>query len=302
MSHRALKVRILFTLPCIKDEGSRVSNNQIESFYQEYTSENAVRRYSKATAGAGISYLLDHDYKKIYMEAMQSIPDDVRKDGIRILEFGCGVGMNLIHLVSALSHEGIKIKEAVGTDFSPVLIEAARREAAEYLSKDDASDIRFFVGSNETLVADLGKDLGLSEHELMGRFDFILGVNTMRYCHRAEKELDCAKDIFHLLTPGGVCVSIDMNDRFLFFRSSLRRGLAKQKRKGDEAYLPSIDEYASPFLESGFELLRKEHFCWVPHSAGRLTSRIFGVISPVLNSVAKSRAMRSLIVTRKPMT
>jgi hypothetical protein len=35
-------------------------------FLEEYSSEDSLRRYSKETAGHGISYLLDHDYGEIY--------------------------------------------------------------------------------------------------------------------------------------------------------------------------------------------------------------------------------------------
>src|SRR4030095_17142568 len=94
--------------------------NQDDVFFQEYTSEDAIRKYSKATAGYGISYLLNRDYKRVYLEALRQLPADVRKRGLRILEFGCGAGMNIINLIDMLKREGIPVLHAVGTDFSPV--------------------------------------------------------------------------------------------------------------------------------------------------------------------------------------
>jgi SAM-dependent methyltransferase len=100
-----------------------------DAFFREYTSHEAIVKYTRATAGFGISYLLDHDYKAVYLEALGRLSEETRHRGIRMLEFGCGGGMNLIHLMAVLNQEGIKVEKATGTDFSPVLIEAAKREA-----------------------------------------------------------------------------------------------------------------------------------------------------------------------------
>jgi hypothetical protein len=70
--------------------------------------------------------------------------------------------------------------------------------------------------------------------------------------------------------------------------------------KEEECYIPSLGEYAAPFEKTGFEMLRKEHFCWIPHSGGKFTCAILGGLTPILNTVARSRAMRSLVVVRKP--
>jgi SAM-dependent methyltransferase len=134
--------------------------------------------------------------------------------------------------------------------------------------------------------------------DLRGAFDFIFGVNTIRYCHDAGNELDCAKDIFELLVPGGICVVIDMNCGFPLFRSDLKNRLRRIKE--EECYVASLEEYAEPFIKAGFSLERKEHFCWIPHSSGKLLCGIMRLLSPVLNVVAPSRAMRALVVARKP--
>jgi SAM-dependent methyltransferase len=273
---------------------------ETDAFFREYTSADAITKYTRATAGYGISYLLDHDYKAVYLNALAFLPLEIRQRGIRILEFGCGGGMNLVHLIAVLNREGITVSQAVGADFSPVLIEAAKREAKTYLSENDRPRLEFCVGRNETLVEDLSSALGRSRSDLEGSFDFILGINTIRYCHRANKEVDCAKAVFDLLVPQGVCVVIDMNNRFPLFRSALKSRLRGQQLDTLQFYLPSLDEYARPFAEAGFEVLRKEHFCWIPHSSGKLTCHMLSLLSPILDTLARSRAMRSLVVVRKP--
>jgi SAM-dependent methyltransferase len=271
---------------------------ETDPFFREYTSHDAILKYTRATAGFGISYLLDNDYKRAYLDALRLLPTEVRHQGIRILEFGCGGGMNLLHLVSVLRREGISVSRAVGTDFSPVLIEAAKREAQGYLRKEDQRNVDFYVAKNETLLRDISVATGQARSELESSFHLILGVNTIRYCHRANTELDCAQDIFRLLVPRGICVSIDMNDRFPLFRSALKDPF--RRHKGQEYYLPSLDEYAAPFGKAGFAVLRKEHFCWIPHSSGAVLCRLLTAMRPLLDTLVKSRAMRSLVVARKP--
>ena len=271
---------------------------QNDVFLDEYSSREAVQRYTRATAGFGISYLLDHDYRDVYCKALSLLSAKTRMQGIRMLEFGCGGGMNVLHLISVLGSEGWKVELAIGTDFSPTLIEAAKQEVKNYLGVEQPRIVQFCVARNEALVQDLQKSLGTPESQLKGSFHFILGVNTIRYCHRLKTEVDCARGILDLLMPGGVCTVIDMNNRFPLFRTALRDRLCKQK---DEHYLPSLEEYAAPFRQVGFDVLRQEHFCWIPHSSGRMLCGFMRGMSPLLNTVVPSRAMRSLIVARKPI-
>jgi SAM-dependent methyltransferase len=281
---------------------SSITNDsaKTDTFFREYTSHDAILKYTKATAGFGISYLLDHDYKAVYLDALRHLSVPAEPRGIRMLEFGCGGGMNLLHLVSVLGRNGFKIESAIGTDFSPVLIEAANRETESYLTPQDRSRVRFCVAKNETLLAELSAALDQEPSQLENSFQFIIGVNTIRYCHRGGKQLDCARDIFRLLAPGGVCVVIDMNDRFPAFRSTLKNMVRNTKEREEECYLPSLEEYSAPFHQTGFEMLRSEHFCWIPHSAGRLMTGLLRPLSPVLSRIAGSRAMRSLVVAKKP--
>ena len=272
---------------------------QTDAFFRQYTSHGEISKYTKATAGFGINYLLEHGYKAVYLNALNFLPWETRERGIRILEFGCGGGMNLLHLISMLNSQGISVANAVGTDFSPAMIDTARREAKNYLREQDLQNLEFHVAKNERLINDLSAFTAPEESTLKNSFHFVLGVNTIRYCHDAKRQRDCVRDIFNLLVPGGVCVVIDMNNRFPFFRTELRNRLRWKKEL--ECYIPSLEEYTAPFVTAGFEVLRSEHFCWVPHSAGKFMTGLFTRLSPALNKIARSRAMRSLVVTRKPV-
>jgi len=231
-------------------------------FLQEYNSPDSIRKYTKETAGTGISYLLEHDYGKIYLDILQNyIPKSRLAHGIRLLEFGCGGGMNLLHLASTMERRGIPLDCAYGTDFSETLITAASREAGKYLSPSQNKKVHFCVARNENLISDLTTGLGLEKEAVVGSFDLIVGVNTIRYCHRLMNENECVAAIFNLLRDKGICVVIDMNDKFPAFRSRLHDRLTKDKTA---YYLPTLDEYARPFSSAGFEILKKENFCWIP--------------------------------------
>lgn len=268
--------------------------------FSEYLTHEAILKYTRSTAGYGVSYLLDHEYKEVYLWALEHLPQNMRQDGLRIMEFGCGGGMNLIQLVSMLNQSSVRIKSAIGTDFSSVLIDAANREARSYLQEEQRRQIEFYVAKHETLLDDLSAASGINKAQLHNSQHFIVGVNTIRYSHHAGTELDTVKNLFDLLVPGGLCVIIDMNNGYPFFKSELKNKMRTQKR--DECYLPSLEEYVSPFPKIGFEVLRNEHFSWVPHSSGPMMCHTFSLLSPILNLVARSRAMRSLVVARKSTT
>jgi len=267
-----------------------------ESFVEEYGSDDAIRKYTSETAGYGINYLLDHDYAEIYLGVLDSCLRTSPQRPLRLLEFGCGGGMNIIRLVSLLEKRGVPVECAYGTDFSPRLVEAATQEAKILLPPAQAAKLVFHAARNERLIADLAERRGQPAEDLLGYFDLIIGVNTLRYCHRFKNENDCTADIFKMLRPGGVCVNIDMNNGFPAFRSRLKGN----DQDPVESYLPTLEEYAAPFQHAGFEILKKGNFCWVPHSAGRALTTCCRLAGPILNLVARSRAMRSLVVARKP--
>jgi hypothetical protein len=266
-----------------------------EKFLDEYVSEDAVRKYTTLTAGYGITHLLRHEYASIYLNAVDKYLRPSTSRPLRLLEFGCGGGMNITRLVALLAEKKIPVERAYGTDFSPRLVEAAGEESKAYLPAGLAKKVRFFVARNEKLREDLVGQLGQGE-DPVGSFDLIIGVNTFRYCHRLGKELECAQDIFRLVRAGGVCINIDMNAGFPAFRSRLRRNDTDQA----ECYLPTLKEYSAPFKTAGFEVLEEKNFCWIPHSAGVPLTRACQIASPFLNLVARKRAMRSLVIARKP--
>jgi SAM-dependent methyltransferase len=277
-------------------ETSKVTDQINEKFFEEYVSEDAVCKYTTNTAGFGINYLLRHDYANVYLSAVNSYLRTSPQRPLRLLEFGCGGGMNIIALVSLLQREGIPVEFAYGTDFSPRLVESAKQEAKAGLPPGLAKKLSFHVARNEKLTEDLASACGKPIEELAGFFDLIVGVNTFRYCHRLGKSQDCAADVYRMLRPGGVCVNIDMNNRFPAFRSKLKHSVDDPT----ECYLPTLEEYASPFETAGFDMIKKQNFCWIPHSAGRALTLGCRIASPFLNLVARSRAMRSLVVARRP--
>jgi len=267
-----------------------------DKFFEEYVSEDAVRKYTTGTAGFGINYLLRNDYAKVYLSAVDSYLQASPPRPLRLLEFGCGGGMNIIGLVSLLEQKGVRVECAYGTDFSPRLVESAAQEAKACLTPELAKKLSFHVARNEQLAEDLAAASGRPVKDLTGFFDLIVGVNTFRYCRRLGKDQECAAGIYRMLRPGGICINIDMNNRFPAFRSKLKRSVEDPA----ECYVPTLEEYASPFKTAGFDILRKENFCWIPHSAGRALTLGCRLASPFLNLVARSRAMRSLVVGRKP--
>jgi SAM-dependent methyltransferase len=277
---------------------TRDKSNLDASFLEEYSTEQSVRKYTQKTAGNGISYLLNHDYGAIYLDSIKKyVPQSRLEAGIRLWEFGCGGGMNVLHLSSLLGRRGVRVDFACGTDFSPTLIEAARTEARSYVAPHPVSRVRFAVARNEDLVGEGAGRLGVEKDELLGSFDLVFGVNTIRYGHRLKNVDRCVEGISALLREGGLCIIIDMNRSFPAFRSRLREWRARDE---ESTYLPSLDEYARPFSSAGFEILRRENFCWIPHSAGPGLTAVMSKLTPVLNAVARSRGMRSLVISRKP--
>jgi len=268
----------------------------MDVYLAEYSSEDAVRRYTSRTAGRGIDYLLKHDYATVYVTAMNKMLRVPRDTPLRVLEFGCGGGMNIITLVPLLERNGWVIERAYGTDFSDTLIRAANREAQASLTQAQCSKFRFTVARNEQLANDLAAGSAMSRNDIAGYFHVIVGVNTFRYCHRLGKQRECAHDVAELLAPGGLCINIDMNRAFPAFKSKLRN---RSKPATIETYLPTLREYTVPFEEAGLEVLKSENFCWVPHSAGPALVTACRLAAPVLDLVAKPFAMRSLVISRK---
>ena len=274
------------------------SQVNIDVYMQEYTRDDIIAKYISDSAGAGIAYILKHVYAPVYLRAIRELISSRPKGhNFRVMEYGCGGGMNLIRIAELLRSEGAALDRAYGVDFSPPMIEAARKEAQDHLPEDLNSKLTYAVAGNESLASDLCRELRTSRKDLAGTFDLIVGVNTTRYAHRLEREKELSQDIFALLRPGGQTVMIDMNKYFPFFRSRLREGFPQ---KGDESYIPSLREYTRPFKDAGFEIKTSRNFCWIPHSANPGLLRVSRTVAPLLDVFCSPLAMRSLVVARKP--
>ena len=271
----------------------------VEVFLDEYSRDDVIAKYLSKTAGEGIAHALHHVYGPVYFDVIKAlIAKRPPQHRFRVLEYGCGGGMNLYKVVELLRQEGAQIDAGIGADFSPRMVEAARQEAATHLPPALRDKIMFAVANNESLAPDLAKGLGANVEDLEGTFDLIVGVNTFRYCHRLKREDDCARDIFALLRPGGYSIMIDMNQRFPLFRSRVA-DLVRFRRDG-ESFLPSLADYTDPFSRAGFTIAQKRNFCWFPHSAGSTMVAVFRVLEPVLDACCSPYAMRSLVVAQRP--
>ena len=274
------------------------SQVNVDVYMQEYTRDDIIAKYISDTAGAGIAYILQHVYAPVYLRAIRElISARPKKHGFRIMEYGCGGGMNLLRIAELLRTEGAALERAYGVDFSPPMIEAAKKEALAHLPESLNSRLTYAVAGNENLISDLCRELRSSRKDLTGTFDLIVGVNTTRYAHRLQREKELSQDIFALLRPGGQTIMIDMNKYFPFFRSRVREGFPK---RGDESYIPSLKEYTRPFKDAGFEVKVSRNFCWIPHSANPNLLKVCRTLGPVLDVCCSPLAMRSLVVGRKP--
>ena len=266
-------------------------------YLEEYESQQAVPKYVSRTAGAGIAYVLKNVYGPIYADLLDKMSARASQDGgFRILEYGCGGGMNLLWVVRHLLEKGQPLDLACGTDFSSKMVEAGKQETREALHPRDLDKVFFYQVANENLERDLPEALGGAPEQVRGSFHLIIGVNTFRYCFRLGKQTASARGIYSLLRPGGYTVMIEMNHNFPLFRSRLRRDSVPKEQR----YLPTLEQYADVFRDAGFELQTVKNFCWVPHSAAPAIVRLLGAASPLLQTLFPRFATRSLVVARKP--
>jgi SAM-dependent methyltransferase len=272
----------------------------VNVFLDEYSRNHVITRYLNSGAAEGIVHALAHVYGPIYSDVIDTLIGlRSRQHKFRLLEYGCGGGMNLLKLIELMRQQRVEIDVAVGADFSLRMVEAARREAALHLPPEWDTRVGFVVANNETLARDLARGLSRRLEQLECSFDIVVGVNTFRYCHRLHGENDCAKDIFRLLAPGGYSIMIDMNRRFPLFRSRLT-SLFRRRPKA-ECYLPSLEEYVRPFKLAGFTIAQSRNFCWFPHSAGSRVVAVCRVLAPALDLCCAPFAMRSLVVAQRPV-
>jgi SAM-dependent methyltransferase len=265
-------------------------------YLEEYESQQAVPKYVSGTAGAGIAYVLQNVYGPIYADLLDKMSAQAAQDGgFRILEYGCGGGMNLLWIVRHVLQKGQPLALACGTDFSSKMVAACEQEVREALHPRDFDKVCFRQIANENLVRELPKALKRENQELLGSFHLIIGVNTFRYCFRLGNETESARGIYSLVRPGGYTVMIEMNHNFPLFRSRLRRDSVPKEQR----YLPTLEQYAGVFRHAGFELQTVKNFCWIPHSASSTAVRLLGAASPLLQTLFPSFATRSLVIGRK---
>jgi SAM-dependent methyltransferase len=276
---------------------SQTGMNDRDAYLMEYTDYDGLDKYITNTAGKGIQYILTHVYGPLYSEIIDSIRirAGTNKD-FRVLEYGCGAGMNLHYIYKLLVSKNVSISAAIGTDFSQPLLDAAEKERNTFIDTENRKKITFLQASNESLLHDLAQALSQEESSLRNSFDLIVGVNTFRYAARLHKQSNCANDIASLLAPGGYSIMIDMNNRFPLFKSRLRNRNSMPKA---QTWLPSLEEYAAPFMSANLEIVQAKHFCWIPHSASDPILLAARLLTPFLDFVAPSFAMRSLVVARK---
>lgn len=271
-----------------------------QSDFDEYDAHETILRYRRATAGEGINYLLTDLYGPLLLQAARDALQDTGAKSLRVVEFGCGAGMAIHYLIEVLRQEGIEVELAVGADFVPAMIEAANHELQEFADEWTKQRLRFVVATNEELAEQLPAGLGAPADALAGSFHMALGVNTFRYPVRHGTGATAVAQLERMLQPGGRVVVIDMNDRFPYGLKPKRdeRGGRIPYRFGT-AELPTLDSYAAPFGDANFEVLRKGHFSWMPHSARGARFRLMRVAAPLLDRVVPDRAMRSLVIARR---
>src|SRR5262249_44729078 len=98
---------------------------ETEVYLQEYTRQDIIERYIRQSAGSGIAYALAHVYAPVYLRIFRRcIAECPKEHRFRILEYGCGGGMNLLKLVELLQSQGAQLDRAYGTDFSPPMVDA----------------------------------------------------------------------------------------------------------------------------------------------------------------------------------
>src|SRR5438445_4684 len=154
--------------------------------------------------------------------------------------------MAVHHLTECLGEKGIDVELAVGADFVPAMIDAARLDLSEYGTPWARERVRYGVATNENLVAGVAEALGVLPKDISGTFHLALGVNTFRYPIRHGTSGESIEQLRTLLAPGGRVVVIDMNDRFPYALKPRRR-----TRHGSRPFpitlgnsnLPSLDEY-----------------------------------------------------------
>lgn len=152
-------------------------------------------------------------------EPLSQLVDSGRVEPCRCIDLGCGAGGYAVFLAG----RGF---EVTGVDFSPAAIDMARKNALEA-----GVECNF-------VVADLLGDL----REIEGRFDFAYDWSVMHHVFPEYRE-KYARNVFHLLNPGGKYLSVSFSEKDRFAGS----GKSRTTRLGTKLYFSSRDELEELF-------------------------------------------------------
>jgi len=117
--------------------------------------------------------------KQVEIEAIASYV----KDGMRMLDFGCGSGVTALELASRFK------VEIIGIDYAEEMINTAHKLASGF--KDKSSSLRFQVGDAGSLSS------------LTGRFDMIYSERAIINMKNWVEQRDTIIALTELLVPGG---------------------------------------------------------------------------------------------------
>lgn len=284
-----------------------IDTARAEVYLAEYSQPRVIAFYLPGTAATGIGNIVKNVYRPIYQKIIKTILSQrPNQYEFRILEYGCGGGMNLLELIDLIHAEGAHVASAIGTDFSAPMLEAARGEAARSLSAEQNSTVTYLAASHGMLTQDIAASLRMQPQELHNTLDLVLGVNTFRYAYRLKQAKICARELFGLLRPGGYSIMIDMNRSVRFKGSRAYDCLTRSKQ---QYYVPNLREYSTPFQEAGFSIEEvRRFFCftrldcaWLPFQLRTLVLSLCRRLRPTFDLYLSFLAQHTLVIAKKPL-